>query len=56
MGADSDIGGGTLLVEKRNSSPVEPDASEATEVVVPTDIFFESRIATSYSDRSAGTL
>jgi hypothetical protein len=40
MGADSDIGVGTLLVEKRNPSLVgvhKPDASKATEGVVPTD-------------------
>jgi hypothetical protein len=40
MGADSDIGFGTLLVEKRNPSLVrvqKPDASETTKVVVPTD-------------------
>jgi hypothetical protein len=37
MGADSNIGIGTLLMEKRNPSLVgvqKPDASETTEVVV----------------------
>jgi hypothetical protein len=40
MGADSDIGVVTLLVENRNPSLVgeqKPNASDATEVVVPTD-------------------
>jgi hypothetical protein len=37
---DSDIGVGTLIVEKRNQSLVgvqKPDASETTKVAVPTD-------------------
>jgi hypothetical protein len=40
MGADSDIGVGTLVVEKLNPSLAgvqKPDDSKAKEVVVPTD-------------------